>query len=627
MAPSRSRRSRGRWLAAFLLAAATTASSRGGTVDAPGQPEPGADAIAALVARLGDTDFQRRESAAAELAAIGPAAVDALLAAAELDGDLEVALRARWIVDAIPVDLPHDSAEVGKLLESYVRRPVLQRMRVMHRLLRVDDDAGIEALARIVRLERAPAAAAVAAALLAGEWQPGDRYWPRIAERASVGLGASVRPAAAFVRALVGFSRAADDTDRAAALDAAAVALGSIERSIDREPGVADDVDDLPRETGAAEALRLLGRTRVRMLVASGRRDEALAVVAGMFDGVWQGSGGRALATRTADLLAWATEAGLPQAVDHLRARRPDLETTEPLVAWAAAAAERERGDAARAAALADAGFALEERARPGRDGLERLQTAVALARWGCEEWAIRFYGSLLDDARVSPAEFALVAIYGAEYLHELERDDEAAAFLGRLFDAAPGRRGVNAEQVISETGRDPRAVKARMHFFASCAAAARGDAAGRRQLVEAALREYGKEIDALIALHRLPDSSPDQRGDAARRINEALRQIENEIQSLPEDANPCNEWAWLAANTGGDAEKATRYSRRSLVKSFDNSSYLDTLAHCRAAAGDVAGAVRWQSLACRREPHNRTIRRNLERFEAMAAGTPEGGR
>ena len=111
------------------------------------------------------------------------------------------------------------------------------------------------------------------------------------------------------------------------------------------------------------------------------------------------------------------------------------------------------------------------------------------------------------------------------------------------------------------------------------------------------------------------------QRGDAQRRVNEALRQIENEITALPDDSTPCNEWAWLAANTGGDAEKATRYSRQSLDRSFDNASFLDTLAHCRAAAGDFAGAVRCQTLAVRRAPHNLTIRKGLERFRRQAEG------
>ena len=153
-----------------------------------------------------------------------------------------------------------------------------------------------------------------------------------------------------------------------------------------------------------------------------------------------------------------------------------------------------------------------------------------------------------------------------------------------------------------------------------SCAAASRGDAAERRRLLETALRSLGKDVDSLIALYHLADNTPDQQADAVRRINEALRQIENEIQGLPEDANGYNEWAWLVANTEGDAEKATRYSKQSLVKSFDNSSYLDTLAHCRAAAGDLAGAVRWQSLAQRKEPHNHTIEKNLERFQTLAA-------
>ena len=107
--------------------------------------------------------------------------------------------------------------------------------------------------------------------------------------------------------------------------------------------------------------------------------------------------------------------------------------------------------------------------------------------------------------------------------------------------------------------------------------------------------------------------------GDAQRRVNESLRQIENEITAVPEDSTPCNEWAWLAANTGGDAEKATRYSRQSLSRSFDNASFLDTLAHCRAAAGDIDGAVRCQTLALRRAPHNHTIRRTLERFRSLA--------
>ncbi|MFM8495640.1 MAG: HEAT repeat domain-containing protein, partial [Planctomycetia bacterium] len=105
--------------------------------------------LSALVDALGDTDYHRREAAAAELKKLGPSAIDALLAAAETSGDLEIRLRARWLVEAIPFDLPHDPPEVVKLLARFKQRNFGERVRAMHRLLRVDDDAGIEPLARV----------------------------------------------------------------------------------------------------------------------------------------------------------------------------------------------------------------------------------------------------------------------------------------------------------------------------------------------------------------------------------------------------------------------------------------------------------------------------------------------
>jgi tetratricopeptide (TPR) repeat protein len=612
------------WLLFALLL--TIGPAVAGTTSAP-PTEPSTEAIAALIARLGDTDFQRRETASAELKAIGPAAVDALLAAAELDRDLEVALRARWLVDTIPLGMPHDLPEVTRLLESYKQRDFATRVRVMHRLLRVDDDAGIEALARIIRLERSPEGSRVAAALLVREWQADNRWWPAIAARATAGLGSSARPAAAFTRAVIELSAAQTPAARDAALAAAATALAHLERTDGdhgpQQEGADEEDEDVDQGRSGADATevgRIFARTRIAMLLAAGRKDEATAAAKALLAAQWDGVPAAQIPSRTIETLTWGTDLGIPEIVDQIHDARPDLIAANPLLACAAAAAERARGDLGRATALADAAFAAIQAQGGGRNSRLMMQSGLLMARWGCVDWAVRAYTAVLDDPQSLPYEYCYTAILAAEYLHELGREEEAAACLGRLFGPNPPRRDFNVEQQLAQIGRDHRATHARADFFASCAAATRGDAVERRRLLEAALRSLGKDVDSLIALYHLPDNTPDQRSDAVRRINEALRQIENEIQSVPDDTNGYNEYAWLVANTEGDADKATRYSKQSLVKSFDNSSYLDTLAHCRAAAGDLAGAVRWQSLARRHEPHNHTIEKNLERFEAMAA-------
>ena len=572
--------------------------------------------LAALIAALGDDDYHRREAAAAELSALGPTAIDALLAAAETSGDLEVALRARWLVEAIPFEMPHDPPEVVKLLDRFKRREFAERVQAMHRLLRVDDDAGIEALARVVRLDPSPDGSRVAAALLAREWRPDDPAWPGIRRRIDSGLGPGTRPAAAFLAALVAFSGASDAAARDAALTAAGAALADL-RTATAEDAPRGGHHGTPDTGGAAgQTRRIFERCHVRMLLAAGRRDAAATTVAAMIGEALAAEGDdRDTTAECVDALAWAVDAGLPDAVDAVLAV-PQIATDRPLVGLAVACAERARGRETEA----------EERfmaalAAGGEEGfVERLQAAILLAKWGCTEWATHAYDTLLEASDLPAAELTLAATMYAEFLHDLERDEQAAGCLQRIFareEAAPGRR--DRGPPLEAIGRDPRATRSRMHFFESCVLGRKGNAPGCRHALEQALAVYPKDVDALIALYALPDNTPEQKADVVRRIKAALAQLEDEIQAVPDDANGYNEYAWLVANTEGDVEKATRYSKLSLVKSFDNPSYLDTLAHCHAAAGRTRAAVRTQRLAQRQEPHNHTIARNLARFEKLA--------
>jgi hypothetical protein len=566
--------------------------------------------IATLIAALGDADYAVRETAAASLAALGPVSVDALLTAAETSDDLEVALRARWLADSIPPTSPRDPPVVTAELQRYSRADFAKRLQIMRRLLRLDDDAGIEPLARLVRLERSPDGARAAAALLILEWRPGDSSWERLRPLISAGVRESGRPAARFLRAVVAGGA---EAGAATAADEAAAALALLEQAEDRRAG-----DDTLAADADASALWIFRRGLVDLLLAAGRRPEALAQMRRMFDaGRDEDEEDEDGADFTVANLIWAVEHGLPEAVDLLEARWPGLAIDQPVTAYATAVALAARGDRDRAERMAEAAFTAGKAAVGGFTG--RLRSGLLLAKWGAIEWAMREYRALLDDPQTPAGEFALAGILFSEFLHDLGRDDEAADILRRVVGGrADG--AAEAEETLRRLDRDPDAIRSRAAFFASCAAATDGDLAGRRRLVEEAVRHHGRDVDALIALYEISAAEPRERAAAKARVERALDRIDDEIQALPDDANGYNEYAWLVANTTGDVRKALRYSRKSLDLSFDNPSYLDTLAHCHFAAGDHAAAARTQALAQRLEPHNRTIRRNLERFRSHAS-------
>lgn len=567
------------------------------------------DEIAALVEQLGDDDYAVREVAAARLAEIGPAAADALLEAAEVSDDLEVALRAKWLADSLPLASIDDAPAVTALLDVFATSNLTERVRIMHRLLRLDDDAGIEPLARIVRLERTPSGSRIAAALLAREWQADDPYWPGIAPEISAGLGPSKRPAARFLKGLVAATTAADDDRRSGVAEA----LAAADVLDDHGHAAADGATDASDESsGVAQTGRVFRRCLAELLAQTGKRDQAIEQAAKLFAAAAQA--GDADGARTVADLEWLVSRGLPEAVDLLEDRLA-AGAQPALLEYAVAAAWRARkGPEAQERAAELAADASQKLAK-ANDFTARLQTAMVLARWGTDEWADREYRSLLDDRESPQAMRALAAVLASEFFHDRERDAEAAAILERELE--DGRKGNDIDGAFMQIERDPRSVRSRMLYFQACAALAAGDKVAHRSKLEASLVAYPKDVDTIIALYNLPDATKEQKAEATERVDRALALIAEEIRALPDDPNSRNEYAWLVANTKGDIAKALEYSHGSLEQSFDSSSYLDTLAHCHAAAGNLDRAIRTQWLAVRHEPHSQAIRRNLAGFRA----------
>jgi hypothetical protein len=563
--------------------------------------------IDALIDQLGDPDYAVREAASLRLAALGVEAADAVLTAAETSADLEVALRARWLAESLPLATNGDGPEARALLQRFSTSGYDDRVRIMHRLLRLDDDAGIEPLARIVRLERTAAGSRIAAALLAREWQPNDPYWPALSRRILAGLGSSRRPAACFLRSLVAYSTAAAPAPAQAALDDAVAAAATLANG----PGRPDEPIGLPagQALGITRTGRIFRRCLCQMLARNGRRGEALAEAERILASARDEADPDAQA---ASELVWFAAHGLPEAVE-LVAERLAAPDVPPLLAYAAAVAWRARqepGAAGRAEALATTA---DHRMQEENDFADQLEAAMLLAKWGAVDWAAREYRSIIEDESQGLAQRALAAILCSEFFHDQQRDAEAAAVLAGIL----AEDDDEVEQALVRLDRDPRAVRSRMLFFEASAAE---EPAARRRLLEESVGVYPKDVDTLIALYQFAGNTAAQQEEAAALVGRAATSIAAEIAALPDDANGKNEYAWLIANTEGDLARALVCSRESLEDSFDNASYLDTLAHCHAAAGALERALRTQWLAVRQEPSSLLVRRNYERFLARAA-------
>ncbi len=129
-------------------------------------------------------------------------------------------------------------------------------------------------------------------------------------------------------------------------------------------------------------------------------------------------------------------------------------------------------------------------------------------------------------------------------------------------------------------------------------------------------------DIEVLIECYRLPEAAADYRATTRKLIEKKLRGLREQVGDIGENAasaQPCNEFAWLVANTEGDLDEALRFSKRSLDLAGNSGAFRDTLAHVYLAKGDLQEALKQQSEAAALLPHNVPITKQLELLKTMS--------
>lgn len=267
-------------------------------------------------------------------------------------------------------------------------------------------------------------------------------------------------------------------------------------------------------------------------------------------------------------------------------------------------------------------------------DQQEHTLAALSLQERGLFEWSEREYRQVL--LRVTPAapEGLWARLLFSEMLHDMQRDQDAAAVLREIVEAA--ERDESVRYLIVRFRNQPGSVAARMHFFLAEQARANGDENQQTEHLKTAIRLDPTDADVLIGMYRASEKDPSWRGEtsnlisaAVRGFREEVRDYEGQVAEAPTEAHredlhrdlatAHNQLAWLIANTEGDYEEALRSSLRSLELRPETAGYLDTLGRCYYAKGDYKNAVLHQSRAAELDPHSGQILRQLELFKQAA--------
>jgi len=613
------------------LARTSTNSNEGGD----------ANRIDQLISQLGsDRYFDRRH--AEELLIERGADVFDQLQEAEEHPDLEIATRARYILQRIRVEWtrPDDSAEVRAAMEGYGGLSRAGRLERMTELNALADGEGLGALCRIARFEPFPQLARAAALVVMQSVAPSDAIPERVAAIRQE-LGDSKRPPVLW---LLTYCEQLEKPEQV------------IDRWLDLIDEEATRYIEDSAETNALFMFRMLSfhlelcrnssspsdilsnlSKRIEILSREGAQLGKLLVVltpvmsrseiteflgpAGVADWLWTENRGELFGMAYA--MNWLLENEQWEALELFEDQYEKTIRTQRLLIYLAAIARDKQGRDDLAEEFAKRAINLIADDAATRDDIGDLIGELGRHDWAEREWwfVVEAYPVSTIDAESALLSLSARLSLASLRLHDRSEDGRAAELMAEMIDALEADPQLMKDIKASRIGRDQVDQSyVQREYFLACQAANEGSHEEQRKFLEAAIDLNPEDPDVLIAMYRLENSDDGFREQTVLRIQQAVRTIEGYIEQEPGNAQSYNYWAWLVSNTEGDYDQAVEYSLRSLELSPDSPSYLDTLGRCQYAAGNLEEAVRVQREAVSRHPHLQVMRDQLELFESALA-------
>lgn len=568
--------------------------------------------IGQLIVKLGSPHFLVRDRAQQELVQIGLPAFDQLFEAQQHD-DIEIALRARYLVRKLRVTWARDDdpQEVRRLLRNYDEISRDERESRMRQLAALDDRLGVDSLCRLVRYENDERLSKRAALLVLNMPLPDEAARPALAKLLGRQMAVSKRPATAWLRAY-------------------AQTLTDAEKSLATWDVLTRDEHQLfirqtqPDEHTNREIVRDLLRWQVALLDRLGKQEQAVAAMrrtVELIDNTRQD---------LIETVEWLMQRSAWPVVDEIATRYADRFARDATLLYRLAETRLKQGQKEPAETTAAKARSVE-----GEDPSQHVLQGFQLQERGLFDWATREYRSAIDLGPAGSIHDLRARFLMSEMQHDQEQSLAAAKTLQGAVDAMDKEEAV-VQVVEQRLGRDPKAIRSRMHYFYSVDHAAKGERAEQIKQLDKAVDADPTDADALIARYRVKEPTPEFHKRTVELIRSAAdsfqaKAAELERQIEPQNDQPTreyierelatdlNQFAWLVGNTEGNYEAAVQASHRSLVLRPETGGYYDTLGRCYYAKGDLANAVKYQSLAVKLEPHTSAIRRQLELFKKEA--------